>query len=67
MAKMKSTVDWTGRTVRGVILGAPAREFPGSLLPPTPPGGFYQWDHYGLPGDWIDLDGDIWMELILGG
>ena len=57
MGTLKSTQDWTGREVNGVILGTPAVQEDGSFL----------WDHPGIPGDEIDADGDIWMEVDDGG
>lgn len=65
MATLRSAVDWTGREVDGVILGEPARSVPGdpSADPPVPPSGEYLWDHPSLPGDVIDLDGDVWQEV----
>ena len=54
MATLRSATDWTGRKVNGVILGQPAISDDGLT---------YLWDHPGIPGDIIDADGDIWMEV----
>lgn len=61
MATLRSTFDWTGREVNGVVLGTPSRVNPGDET--TPPSGDYLWDHPGIPGDIIDIDGDIWQEV----
>ncbi len=58
MATLRSSIDWSGREVEGIILGFPAREFPDT----DPPSGDYIWDHPGIPGDVIDLEGDIFAE-----
>lgn len=60
MATLRSAENWAGREVEGVVLGEPTREFPGDDK--TPPSGDYIWDHPALPGDEIDLDGDIFVE-----
>lgn len=52
--------DWTGREVNGVILGDPAREFPGDQE--TPASGLFIWDGSGLEGI-IDEDGDVFIEV----
>jgi hypothetical protein len=54
MATLRSSTDWTGRDINGVILGEPVvDEVTGEFL----------WDHPAIPGDYIDLDGDIFMEV----
>lgn len=54
MATLRSATNWTGREINGVILGEPAvDEVTGEFI----------WDHPGIPGDYIDLDGDIFMEV----
>jgi hypothetical protein len=54
MATLTSTTDWTGREVNGVILGEPAISDDGLT---------YTWDHPAIPGELIDAEGDIWMEV----
>lgn len=54
MATLHSAIDWTGREVDGVILGEPAISEDGLA---------YIWDHPSLPADWIDENGDIWVEV----
>lgn len=56
MATLRSATDWTGRDINGVILGEPARANADGT-------GDYLWDHPGIPGDIIDVDGDIFMEV----
>jgi hypothetical protein len=61
MGTLRSTQDWTGRDVNGVTLGEPTRANPGDEN--TPPSGDYIWDHPTIPSDWIDDNGDIWLEV----
>lgn len=60
MATLRSSIDWSGREVEGVVLGEAAREFPGDET--TAPSGDFIWDHPGIPGDMIDSEGDIFAE-----
>lgn len=53
MGTLRSTQDWTGRDVNGVTLGEPAIQEDGTFL----------WDHPTIPSDWIDDNGDIWLEV----
>lgn len=55
--QLRSKIDWSGREINGVILGEATREIE------DPPSGDYIWDHPGIPGDMIDDDGDIWVEV----
>lgn len=61
MATLRSTYDWSGREIAGVVLGEATREFPGDEN--TLPSGDYIWDHPGIPGDFIDDDGDVFVEV----
>lgn len=54
MATLNSAYDWTGREVNGVILGDPVYD---------PETETYKWDHQSIPADWIDQNGDIWLEV----
>ena len=63
MGTLRSTQDWTGRDVNGVILGDPTRSNPGDPTNGVPPSGDYIWDHPSIPADWIDDNGDIWLEV----
>ena len=54
MATLKSAFDWTGREIDGVILGDPVYDHETET---------YKWDHQSIPADWIDQNGDIWIEV----
>lgn len=49
--------------MNGVILGDPTRSNPGDPTNGVPPSGDYIWDHPTIPSDWIDDNGDIWLEV----
>ena len=53
---LKSTFNWSGRVVAGIVLGEPTRENPGDAE--TPPSGLYIWDG-GVPEGTIDDVGNI--------
>ena len=53
MGTLRSTIDWSGREVAGIILGDPVVEEDGTFV----------WDHPSIPGDWIDDDGDVFAEV----
>lgn len=58
MATLKSAHDWTGREINGCILGEPAMSEDGLT---------YIWDHPSVPAEWIDENGDIWIQVKIGG
>lgn len=60
MGTLTSSTDWTGREINGVVLGEPSRAAVDANGDPT---GDYVWDHPAIPGDIIDSEGDIWMEV----
>lgn len=60
MGTLTSSQNWTGREVNGVVLGEPARAVMDENGEAT---GDYVWDHPDIPGDVIDDDGDIFMEV----
>lgn len=53
MGTLRSTINWSGREVNGVLLGDPSTDDLGN----------YIWDHTAIPGDWVDDNGDIWVEV----
>lgn len=54
MATLKSLFDWTGREIDGVTLGEPVYD----EVTET-----YSWDHHAIPAEWVDENGDIWVEV----
>lgn len=67
MGQLESAVDWTGRDVNGTTLGSPSRTSPGDpyATPPVAASGGYVWDHQDIPNGTIDVDGDIWVEVLI--